>query len=91
MIRTFFLLTLSNIFMTYAWYGHLKDLKTKPLYLATAVSWGIAFFEYCLQVPTNRIGSQHMTLSPKLLHHTLPLKTQMPSSISTVEKNFYFN
>ena len=50
------LLFLSNIFMTYAWYGHLKDLKTKPLFVAILVSWGVAFFEYCLQVPANRAG-----------------------------------
>ncbi len=52
----------SNIFMTYAWYGHLKDLKNKPLMLAILVSWGVAFFEYCLQVPANRIGIQSFTL-----------------------------
>jgi uncharacterized protein (DUF486 family) len=50
------LLFLSNIFMTYAWYGHLKDLKNKPLFLAILISWGVAFFEYCLQVPANRTG-----------------------------------
>ncbi|HOI54661.1 MAG TPA: DMT family protein [Phycisphaerae bacterium] len=50
------LLVVSNIFMTYAWYGHLKDFKHRPLILAIAASWGVAFFEYCLQVPANRIG-----------------------------------
>jgi len=54
------LLVLSNIFMTFAWYGHLK-YKTTPLLIAILVSWGIAFFEYCLQVPANRIG--HGTFS----------------------------
>ena len=49
------LLIASNIFMTFAWYGHLK-FKASPLYLVILVSWGIAFFEYCLQVPANRIG-----------------------------------
>ena len=52
----------SNIFMTYAWYGHLSDLKNRPLILAIAVSWGVAFFEYCLQVPANRIGYGVYTL-----------------------------
>ncbi|NUQ34807.1 MAG: DMT family protein [Planctomycetaceae bacterium] len=52
----------SNIFMTYAWYGHLKDLKSKGLIIAILVSWGVAFFEYCLQVPANRIGFQHYSL-----------------------------
>ena len=51
------LLTLSNVFMTFAWYGHLK-YKHKALWLVILVSWGIAFFEYCLQVPANRIGSR---------------------------------
>jgi uncharacterized protein (DUF486 family) len=48
--------------MTYAWYGHLKDMRFKPLMIAILVSWGIAFFEYCLQVPANRIGSQIYSL-----------------------------
>ena len=50
------LLTISNIFMTFAWYGHLK-FKAAPIFLVILVSWGIAFFEYCFQVPANRIGS----------------------------------
>ncbi|MFO0706847.1 MAG: DMT family protein [Nitrospira sp.] len=54
-MHTILLLTLSNIFMTFAWYGHLK-YKDSPLWMAIVVSWGIAFFEYCLQVPANRIG-----------------------------------
>lgn len=55
--KTIGLLTLSNVFMTFAWYGHLK-YKSKPLLIVILVSWGIAFFEYCLQVPANRIGSE---------------------------------
>lgn len=54
-IATILLLFASNIFMTFAWYGHLK-FKSYPLYLVILISWGIAFFEYCLQVPANRIG-----------------------------------
>jgi uncharacterized protein (DUF486 family) len=54
------LLIASNIFMTFAWYGHLK-FKATPLYLVILVSWGIAFFEYCLQVPANRIGHGHFS------------------------------
>lgn len=57
------LLVLSNIFMTYAWYGHLRDLRTAPIWLAIAASWGVAFFEYCLQVPANRIGFQEAGFS----------------------------
>ncbi|MDO5562748.1 MAG: DMT family protein [Synergistaceae bacterium] len=56
------LLLISNIFMTYAWYGHLKHLGSKPLLFAILVSWGIAFFEYCFQVPANRLGNQVYTL-----------------------------
>ena len=55
-IATVALLTLSNVFMTFAWYGHLKNLKGKFWLIAVVVSWGIAFFEYCLTVPANRIG-----------------------------------
>lgn len=54
-MQTIILLAISNIFMTFAWYGHLK-YKTSPLWMAIMVSWGIAFFEYCFQVPANRIG-----------------------------------
>ena len=53
----------SNIFMTIAWYGHLKNLQGRPLYFVVLVSWGIAFFEYCLQVPANRLGVQHYSLA----------------------------
>ncbi len=55
-MTTIVLLTISNIFMTFAWYGHLK-YRQAPLFKVTLVSWGIAFFEYCFQVPANRIGS----------------------------------
>jgi uncharacterized protein len=54
-MRTVLLLVASNIFMTFAWYGHLKD-KSLPLWKAILISWGIAFFEYCLMVPANRLG-----------------------------------
>lgn len=57
---TVILLTLSNIFMTFAWYGHLK-FRSSPLWIVILVSWGIAFFEYCLQVPANRIGYGHFS------------------------------
>lgn len=63
MISTIGLLILSNVFMTYAWYGHLKTLGAKPLYVAILLSWGVAFFEYCFQVPANRIGFQHFSLA----------------------------
>lgn len=56
------LLVIANIFMTYAWYGHLKTMKESPLFMVILISWGIAFFEYCFQVPANRIGSQYFSL-----------------------------
>ena len=59
---TIILLFGSNIFMTFAWYGHLKNLQNKPLIVAILISWGIAFFEYLLQVPANRIGYKTFTL-----------------------------
>ena len=62
-MMTGLLLVGSNMFMTYAWYGHLKDFKGKPLILAIVVSWGVAFLEYCLQVPANRIGYNFFSLS----------------------------
>jgi len=62
MIKTISLLILSNIFMTYAWYGHLKSLAGKPIWIAILLSWIVAFFEYCFQVPANRIGFTYFTL-----------------------------
>lgn len=60
-MSTILLLTFSNIFMTFAWYGHLKYHGDKPLWAAILISWGIAFFEYCLMVPANRIGYGKLT------------------------------
>jgi uncharacterized protein len=64
-MRFFFpllLLAFSNLFMTFAWYGHLKTMREKPFWIVIIVSWGIAFFEYCLQVPANRLGADVFTL-----------------------------
>lgn len=62
-LATILMLAASNVFMTYAWYGHLRDMKGKPIFYAILASWGVAFFEYCLQVPANRIGHQVMSLA----------------------------
>ena len=62
-MKTVCLLFFSNVFMTFAWYGHLKNLNSKPLILAILASWGIAFFEYVLQVPANRIGFRQFSLA----------------------------
>jgi uncharacterized protein (DUF486 family) len=62
-MKTIILLLCSNMFMTYAWYGHLKDLRERPIWIAILASWGVAFFEYCLQVPANRAGFGSMSLA----------------------------
>ncbi len=62
MLKPVILLFFSNLFMTFAWYGHLKNLNSKPLFFVILISWGIAFFEYVLQVPANRIGFEHYSL-----------------------------
>lgn len=62
MWKTISLLLISNLFMTFAWYGHLKEHKSSALYWVILASWGIAFFEYCFQVPANRIGAQYFSL-----------------------------
>lgn len=73
MLKTIVLLTISNIFMTLAWYGHLK-YKTKPLVVVIVVSWLIAFFEYIFQVPANRVGSQIFTVTQlKILQECITL------------------
>jgi uncharacterized protein (DUF486 family) len=72
-VTTFLLLLASNVFMTFAWYGHLK-YKDSPLWLAILVSWGIAFFEYCLQVPANRIGfGQFSAFELKVMQEVITL------------------
>lgn len=72
-MTTIILLLLSNIFMTFAWYGHLK-YRSSPLILAIVVSWGIAFFEYCFQVPANRMGSyQFSTVQLKTIQEVITL------------------
>ena len=81
-VRAALLLVGSNFFMTFAWYGHLKNLRDKPLYLAIVVSWGIAFFEYVLQVPANRIGSATLTLAQlKVMQEVITLIVFVPFAV----------
>ena len=76
---TILLLTLSNVFMTFAWYAHLKELSAKPWRVAALVSWGIAFFEYMLQVPANRIGYGTLSLGQlKILQEVITLSVFVP-------------
>src|ERR687894_3112758 len=78
-LRTITLLTLSNVFMTFAWYGHLKTLNDRKWYIAALASWGIALFEYLLQVPANRVGYTVMTLPQlKILQEVITLSVFVP-------------
>ena len=76
------LLVCSNIFMTFAWYAHLRNLRAKPLVIAILVSWGIALFEYILQVPANRIGSTELDLSQlKIMQEIITLAVFVPFAV----------
>jgi len=78
-VRTVILLICSNVFMTFAWYGHLKNLATKPWYVAAFISWGIALFEYLLQVPANRIGYTTLNLAQlKIIQEVVTLAVFVP-------------
>ena len=86
LFQTSGLLILSNVFMTFAWYGHLKDLKAKPWWIAAFVSWGIALFEYLLQVPANRIGATELSVPKlKILQEVITLTVFVPFVV------FYMN
>lgn len=79
---TISLLTLSNVFMTFAWYAHLKNLAEKPWIVAAFLSWGVALFEYLLQVPANRIGFEVMNLGQlKILQEVITLTVFVPFAI----------
>jgi hypothetical protein len=79
MIRTILLLSASNVFMTFAWYAHLKNLSGKPWYIAALISWGVASAEYLLQVPANRIGYTTMSLGQlKILQEAIALSVFVP-------------
>lgn len=78
-LKTILLLTASNVFMTFAWYAHLKELNQKPWIVAALISWGIALFEYLLQVPANRIGYTALTLPQlKILQEVITLTVFVP-------------
>ena len=85
-MRTYLLtvgmLGLSNVFMIFAWYGHLRNLSGRPWFVAALVSWGIALFEYLLQVPANRIGHSVMTVAElKLLQEVITLTVFVPFAV----------
>lgn len=80
--RFVLLLSASNVFMTFAWYGHLKNLRERPLWIAILASWGLAFFEYCLQVPANRAGAESLSLGQmKVAQEAITLAVFVPFSL----------
>jgi len=88
-LQTVLLLTASNVFMTFAWYGHLKNLQSRAWYVAAIVSWGIALFEYLLQVPANRIGYQALSLSQlKILQEVITLAVFVPFAMLYMKQPF---
>ena len=80
-LLTALLLSASNVFMTFAWYAHLKELNQRPWYVAAFLSWGIALFEYMIQVPANRLGYTALTLPQlKIVQEVLPAGPEPGSS-----------
>jgi uncharacterized protein (DUF486 family) len=88
-LQTVGLLTLSNVFMTVAWYGHLKNLASKPWWIAAVISWSIALFEYLLQVPANRIGYGEFSLAQlKIMQEVITLTVFVPFAMLYMNQPF---
>jgi len=86
-LRTILLLICSNVFMTFAWYAHLKNLSGRKWYVAALASWGIALFEYLLQVPANRIGYTRLSLAQlKLLQEVITLSVFVPFALGYMKQ-----
>ena len=92
-VRVVFLLICSNVFMTFAWYGHLKNLAQKPWYIAAMVSWGIALFEYLLQVPANRLGpAGGVSLAQlKIMQEVITLSVFVPFAMFYMNESLRWN
>lgn len=91
-LKTVLLLLASNLFMTFAWYGHLRNMSSRAWYLAALVSWSIALFEYLLQVPANRIGSQVMTVSQlKIIQEVITLSIFVPFALLYLKEKWTWN
>ena len=92
-VRVVVLLICSNVFMTFAWYGHLKNLANKPWYIAALVSWGIALFEYLLQVPANRLGhAGGVTLAQlKIMQEVITLSVFVPFAMFYMNEGLRWN
>ena len=93
LVQTICLLALSNVFMTFAWYGHLGELRHKPFMIAVLASWGIAFFEYLIQVPANRIGfGAGITLAQlKILQEVVALAVFAPFAMLYMGEGLTWN
>ena len=88
-LQTFVLLSVANVFMTFAWYAHLRNLSGRPWYVAALVSWGIALFEYLLQVPANSIGYTELSLSQlKILQEVITLTVFVPFAMLYMKTPF---
>ncbi len=91
-LKTIVLLTISNIFMTFAWYAHLRDLKDKPWWIAAFLSWGVALFEYLFQVPANRIGHQAFSVAQlKIMQEVITLTVFVPFAIFFMKEKITWN
>ena len=91
-MRTFLLLLASNVFMTFAWYAHLKDMRAKPWIIAVLFSWGIAFFEYLVQVPANRIGYKVFSLAQlKIMQEVITLAVFVPFAVFFMKEKLSWN
>src|SRR5256714_14401335 len=90
--KTVVLLVLSNVFMTFAWYAHLKELNNRPWIVAALVSWGIALFEYLIQVPANRIGHTQLQLGQlKILQEVITLAVFVPFALLYMKQPIRLN
>ena len=91
-LQTILLLTVSNVFMTFAWYAHLRDLREKPWIIAAILSWGIALFEYLVHVPANRIGHQVLSLGQlKILQEVITLAVFVPFAVIFMKEKLTWN
>ena len=91
-LRTVVLLTASNVFMTFAWYAHLRNLSERPWYIAAVLSWGIALFEYMLQVPANRLGSSQLSLAQlKIIQEVITLGVFVPFALLYMRQPLNWN
>ncbi len=93
LVKTALLLIVSNCFMTFAWYGHLRSLANRPILVAVLISWGIAFFEYLVQVPANRIGhAGNLSLAQlKIMQEVITLSVFVPFSIIYMKEGLKLN